>query len=121
STTDGLMALAKLLEFLATQKVSISDITLNLPPYYVAERRVSCVWEAKPRVMRLINERFSDDKNQDTNYGIKINLGANKWGLIVPDPDQPYFRITTEAESQVEAEALADEYAQIVERISPLE
>ncbi|MCB0165702.1 MAG: mannose-1-phosphate guanyltransferase [Anaerolineae bacterium] len=121
STTDGMMALAKLLEFLATQKVSISDITLNLPPYYVAERRVSCVWEAKPRVMRLINERFSDDKNQDTNYGIKINLGTNKWGLIVPDPDQPYFRITTEAESQVEAEALADEYAQIVERISPLE
>ena len=33
---DGIMALAKLLEFMATQNVSISDIVLNLPPYYVA-------------------------------------------------------------------------------------
>jgi hypothetical protein len=39
----------------------------------------------------------------------------------VPDPDQPYFRIITEAESQSTAETLVDEYAQIVEKISPLE
>jgi hypothetical protein len=41
--------------------------------------------------------------------------------LIVPDPDQPYFSITAEAKNQETAEALVDEYAQIVERISPLE
>jgi mannose-1-phosphate guanylyltransferase/phosphomannomutase len=118
---DGMMALAKMLEFLATQKISISDIVQNLPPYYIAERRVSCVWEAKPRVMRLINEKFHEYKNQDMVYGVKLNLGSDKWVLITPDPDQPYFRINTEADSQVEAEALADEYAQIVEKISPLE
>jgi mannose-1-phosphate guanylyltransferase/phosphomannomutase len=117
---DGMMALAKLLEFLATQKVTVSDIVLNLPPYYVAERRVSCVWEAKPRVMRLIIEQLENYINQTT-LGIKVNLGPNKWVLIVPDPDQPYFRINSEAASQVEAEALADEYAQLIEKISPLE
>lgn len=117
---DGMMALAKMLEFLATQQVSVSDIVLNLPPYYVAERRVSCLWEVKPRVMRLISEQFEQFKNHITN-GIRIDLGPNKWALIVPDPDQPYFRISTEADSQVEAEALADEYAQIIENISPLE
>ncbi len=117
---DGMMALAKLLEFLATQKVTVSDIVLNLPTYYVAERRVSCVWEAKPRVMRLIIEQLENYIDQ-TMPGIKINLGPNKWVLIVPDPDQPYFRINTEANSQVEAEALADEYAQLIEKISPLE
>lgn len=117
---DGMMALAKLLEFLATQKVTVSDIVLNLPPYYVAERRVSCVWEAKPRVMRLIIEQLENYIDQ-TMPGIKINLSPNKWVLIVPDPDQPYFRINTEANSQVEAEALADEYAQLIEKISPLE
>ncbi len=117
---DGMMALAKMLEFLATQKVSVSDIVLNLPSFYVAERRVSCLWEVKPRVMRLISEQFEQFKNHITN-GIRIDLGPNKWALIVPDPDQPYFRISTEADSQVEAEALADEYAQVVENISPLE
>ena len=38
-----------------------------------------------------------------------------------PDPDQPYFIINTEADSQAEAEALADEYAHLVENISPLD
>jgi len=117
---DGLMGLAKMLEFLATQTVSVSDIVLNLPAYYIAERRVSCVWEAKPKVMRLINEQF-ETYNSPTSHGVKLNLGPNKWALIVPDPDQPYFRINTEADSQIEAEALADEYAQLVEKISPLE
>jgi mannose-1-phosphate guanylyltransferase/phosphomannomutase len=119
-TVDGLMAMAKMLEFLATQKVSVSEIVLNLPPYYIAERRVSCVWEVKPKVMRLINEHFHNYENE-TSYGVKVTFGSDKWVLIAPDPDQPYFRITTEAASQVEAEALADEYAQMVEKISPLD
>lgn len=117
---DGMMTIAKLLEFLATQKVAISDMVLSLPTYYMADRRVSCLWEAKPRVMRLINERFDNLANQ-TEHGIKVDFGPNKWVLIVPDPDQPYFRVTTEAESEVEAESLADEYAQIIEKISPLD
>jgi mannose-1-phosphate guanylyltransferase/phosphomannomutase len=86
----------------------------------MAERKVSCVWEAKARVMRLINEKFESYKNQIIN-GAKISLDPNKWVLIVPDPDQPYFRITVEATSQGEAETLADEYAQVVEKLSPLE
>jgi len=117
---DGMMALAKMLEFLATQRVSLSEIIINLPPYYIAERRVSCMWEAKPKVMRLMNEQFENHKSQ-AKHGIKVNLGSNKWVLIVPDPDQPYFIINTEADSQAEAEALADEYAHLVENISPLD
>jgi mannose-1-phosphate guanylyltransferase/phosphomannomutase len=118
---DGLMALAKLLEFLATQKTTLADAVDKLPSYYVAERKVSCVWEAKARVMRLINEKFEDCKDSQIISGIRIVLDLDRWVLIIPDPDQPCFRITTEAESQAEAEALADEYAQIVEKISPFE
>jgi mannose-1-phosphate guanylyltransferase/phosphomannomutase len=117
---DGMMALAKLLEFLATQKVTLGDVVSNLPPYYIAERRVSCVWEAKARVMRLVNEKFEQYRTETIN-GIKVNLAPDRWVLIVPDPDQPYFQITTEADSQGAAETLADEYAQIIERIAPLE
>jgi mannose-1-phosphate guanylyltransferase/phosphomannomutase len=117
---DGLMALAKTLEFMATQKVSLGEVVAKLDPYFIAERKVSCVWEAKARTMRLINEKFENYKHQAIN-GVKIDLDANKWVLIVPDPDQPYFRVISEAESQSEAEALVDEYAHTVEKISPLE
>jgi mannose-1-phosphate guanylyltransferase/phosphomannomutase len=118
---DGLITLAKLLEFLATQRVTLGDIVDTLLPYYVAERKVSCVWEAKAKVMRLINEKFEDRKDKKIINGVRIVLDADRWVLIVPDPDQPCFRITTEAESQRQAEMLADEYAQIIERISPFE
>ena len=118
---DGLMALAKLLEFLATQKVTLSDVIDKVPPYFVAERKVSCVWEAKARVMRLVNEKFEKDKDQAFHSGVRMVLDEDHWVLIIPDPDQPCFRITTEAESQDKAEQLSDKYAQIIERISPFE
>jgi mannose-1-phosphate guanylyltransferase/phosphomannomutase len=117
---DGLMALGKLLEFLATQRVSIRDVISNLPAYHLAHRKVSCVWEVKPRVMRLLNEKF-EAYNVQTIYGVKVNLGPQKWVLIIPDLDQPYLRVTTEAPSQSEAEALADEYVELIEKIVPLE
>jgi mannose-1-phosphate guanylyltransferase/phosphomannomutase len=117
---DGMMAIAKMLEYLATQQVSLSDIAMNLPSYHVASRRVSCVWDIKPKVMRLLIEKFDNYQNHATN-GIKVYLDDCTWVLILPDPDQPYFQITTEARSQADAEALADEYAQIIETISPLE
>jgi len=120
-TADGLMGLAKLLEFLATQQTSLSDVIDRIPPYFVAERKVSCVWEAKARVMRLINEKFETDKDKECLTGVRIVLDEDQWVLIVPDPDQPCFRITTEAESQDKAERLSDQYAQIIEKISPFE
>jgi mannose-1-phosphate guanylyltransferase/phosphomannomutase len=117
---DGMMALAKMLEFLATQKASLGELVSKLPPYHMAERKVSCVWEAKARVMRLISEKFESYKSQVV-HGVKINLDSEQWVLIVPDPDQPYFRLIVEATSQGEAETLADEYAQMIESLSPLE
>jgi mannose-1-phosphate guanylyltransferase/phosphomannomutase len=114
---DGLMALAKMLEYLATQMISLSDVVSNLPSYYIAQRKVPCMWEAKARVMRLIGEKFEHYDNQATN-GVKIVLDTMRWVLIVSDPDQPCFRVTTEASSQEEAETLADEYAHIVEGFS---
>ncbi len=113
---DGMMALAKMLEFMAIQNVSLGDIVLGLPAYHLAERKVVCVWEAKATVMRLLNEKFHEVKAQ-TISGIKINLDAQRWVLIMPDPGHPYFRITAEATSKKEAQALADEYANIVTEI----
>jgi len=116
---DALMALAKILEFLATQKVSLGEVVSHLPAYHIARRKVPCAWEAKATVMRLINERFQHHKNQILN-GVKFELGLNQWVLMVHDADQPYFRITTEATSQEEAELLADEYDHIIEEMSAM-
>ena len=36
------------------------------------------------------------------------------WALVVPDGDEPVFRIYSEAQSPEEAEALADYYAKLI-------
>ncbi len=118
---DGLIALAKLLEFLATQKTTLGDVIDRIPDFHIAERKVSCVWEAKARVMRLINEKFEECKDKNFVSGVRMVLDENQWVLIIPDPDQPCVRITTEAETQAKAEMLGDEYAQLIEKISPFE
>ncbi|MEM7345368.1 MAG: sugar phosphate nucleotidyltransferase [Chloroflexota bacterium] len=113
---DGLTALVKMLEYLATQSISLSNIVDTLPPYYMTVKTVPCAWEDKAKVMRLLNEKYSKYQN-DTINGLKIMFAADTWVLIVPDLDQPYFRLTVEAASQAEADALGEEYRQIVQEM----
>jgi mannose-1-phosphate guanylyltransferase / phosphomannomutase len=112
---DGLMAVVKTLEFLATQNTNLSDVIAALPPYYTAMRKVSCPWEHKGTVMRLLNEQFQDYAIDRTD-GFKIYLG-DEWVLVLPDPDNPFFQVFTEGASASAAEALADKYVRIVESL----
>ena len=114
SAPDALFALAKLLEFLAVQKIKLSDVVTSLPKYHLEHREVSCPWESKGQVMRMLNEQYKD-RPHDNIDGIRIWLGEDEWVLIIPDPDRPLFHVYAEARSQTEAEALADKYVRIVE------
>jgi mannose-1-phosphate guanylyltransferase/phosphomannomutase len=111
---DGLMATAKLLEFLATQHTTLADVIAELPPFHIGHREVNCPWEAKGTVMRLLNQQYKD-RRAELIDGIKILLGEGEWVLVLPDPDFPKFRIYTEAQSETEAQDLADRYVRIVE------
>lgn len=111
---DGLMATAKLLEFLATQKTTLADVVSGLPTFHMSQREVSCPWESKGTVMRLLNQQYKD-RRAELIDGIKIVLGEGEWVLILPDPDYPKFHIYAEARSDNEARGLVDRYVRIVE------
>ncbi len=113
---DGLMATAKLLEFLATQQTNLADIVAGLPAFHVDHHEVACPWEAKGTVMRLLNQQYKDQRG-DLIDGIKILLGEEGWVLILPDPDFARFHIYTEARSESEAQELAERYARIVKEL----
>jgi mannose-1-phosphate guanylyltransferase/phosphomannomutase len=114
--SDGLMAIAKLLEFLATQQTTLSQVIASLPPFEVAQERVPCPWELKGTVMRRLNE--STQHNQvETLEGVKIKLSEQEWILILPDPDYPSFQIYAESTSQAQALALAQKYAELVKKL----
>lgn len=111
---DALVAVAKLLEFLAVQGIRLSEVVDGLPEFHVVKRQVPCPWEAKGTVMRRLNEQYRDRCALQID-GVKIHLGDEEWVLILPDPDRPVFHVYAESHTQVQAESLADRYAQMVE------
>ncbi len=113
---DGLLAVAKLLEFLATQETTLSAVVDALPKYHIARREAHCPWEAKGTVMRRLNEQFWDRQEPQVD-GVKIGLGNGDWVLILSDPDRPMFRVYAEAGSEEQAGSLAEKYVQIVKRL----
>lgn len=114
--SDGLMAIAKLLEFLATQQTTLSEVVANLPPFEVAHERVPCPWETKGTVMRRLNEQAQDHEVENID-GVKIRLNETDWVLVLPDPDYPLFHVYSESTSRAQATALTQKYAELVKQL----
>jgi mannose-1-phosphate guanylyltransferase / phosphomannomutase len=110
---DGLVAAAKLLELLALQNVSLSEVIADLPVFHMAQHKVSCPWEAKGIVMRRLTQSFSNQQT-DTTDGLKIRFEDSEWVLVLPDQDRPLLRIYAEAASQPRAAELIARFVGLV-------
>lgn len=86
-TVDGLMATARLLEYLAIRQLPLSKVVSYLPPMHLAKATVACPWEAKGRMMRLFSER-SKERRIETIDGLKIHLDRQEWVHTLPQPGQ---------------------------------
>jgi len=109
---DGLLAIAKLLELLAIYDIRLSEVVDDLPAYYMSSARVTCPWENKGKVMRILGEQYRERRAKPID-GIKIDLGK-EWVLVLPDADSPFFHIFAESVSNEQAQALAEKYARVV-------
>lgn len=109
---DGMLAIAKLLEHLAIYDVRLSEVVDDLPAYYMSSARVTCPWENKGKVMRILGEQYRERRAKPID-GIKIDLGK-EWVLVLPDADSPFFHIFAESVSSEQAQALAEKYARVV-------
>jgi mannose-1-phosphate guanylyltransferase/phosphomannomutase len=87
----------------------------SLPESHIVRRDVPTPWEVKGSVMRLLLEREATD-GIDTTDGLKSFRGED-WALVAPHPQEPVIRVWAEAGSPVEATALADEYAALIEEL----
>jgi len=111
---DGMMAVAKLLQYLAREGVHLSDVLGQVPLYHMAEATVNCPWESKGTVMRLLNQQYKERLDVKID-GVKIRLGEDGWVLVLPDEDQPRFQIYAQGHSDGQARDLVDRYVRIVE------
>jgi mannose-1-phosphate guanylyltransferase/phosphomannomutase len=110
-TVDGMMATARLLEYLAVRQLPLSQVVSYLPPMHLAKAPTPCPWEAKGRMMRLFSERHKE-RRIETIDGLKIHLDDGEWVHLSPNPDKPQFELLAEGASTMRASELINEYQQ---------
>ncbi|HEX21144.1 MAG TPA: mannose-1-phosphate guanyltransferase [Actinobacteria bacterium] len=92
---DALISFCKLLEMLTKEGRPLSSILADLPAVVMAQNNTFCPWEKKGLVMRKLIER-AKGKKAVLKDGVKV-ITDNGWTLVLPDQDEPIFRVYAEA------------------------
>ncbi len=112
---DAVTALCKLLELLATQERTVSELVADLPRPTLVHQALPCPWGRKGLVMRLLNEQLAT-RRLDLMDGVKA-YDDRGWVQVLPDPDEPVVHLYAEGETEELTEELAAEVAALVETI----
>ncbi|MFN8036188.1 MAG: sugar phosphate nucleotidyltransferase [Acidimicrobiia bacterium] len=112
---DATATLAKLLDLLAVAECTLSSIVKNLPTVHIAHEAVPTAWERKGAVMREMVER-SQGRDLLLVDGVKI-MHPDAWALVLPDPEEAVTHVWAEADSDLEAKQLAQEYARRIRNV----
>jgi len=110
---DGTYIFVKLLEFLQGQQKSLANIIDDIPKSHVYKELVQCPWAEKGQVMRRLMEDIKGEQVELLD-GIKV-YHPQGWALVLPDSEEPVFRVLSEAGSQEQAKALAAAYVRKIE------
>ncbi len=111
---DGCMALALMLDLLATSEKPLSDEIASLPPSFTTKDKILCSAENVSKLVSSLKEEFP---NSDTTDGIKITFDPKNWVMIRPSGTEPIIRVYAEAESQEKLDDLMSEYLKKVKSV----
>ncbi len=107
---DGMFAVVKLMEMLADEGRTLSDILREVPPSVMLRKKIPCAWENKGALMRMLADHAKGKASQFID-GVKIFHGDD-WALVYPSQDEAYFHLCVEAEDRREAEDIARHYVE---------
>ncbi len=113
--TDSLMTFCKLLELLAKEDRPLSAIVDDMPDVVLTRQDIFCPWEQKGLVMRKLIER-SKNKNAELIDGVKI-FNNDAWVLVLPDQDEPLFKVYSEAPAKNKAESFVSKEIEFIKSI----
>jgi phosphomannomutase / phosphoglucomutase len=116
---DSAMSLATILEILATEKKSLSELIGQIPSYEMFKTKIPCPNEKKEQVMNQLAREMKTNqeiKNIDRTDGLKIFMQGG-WVLMRPSGTEPIFRVYVEAKERHHAEQVANNYKNMVASI----
>lgn len=115
---DAMVGVALFLSNLAHKKLSASAYKATLPQYFIAKNRMDLSdAEQINRILEAMKQHFASEK-VNTIDGVKIDFEQKKqWVHLRKSNTEPIIRIYSEAATEAEAQALADEVIAIANRI----
>ncbi|MBC7110144.1 MAG: phosphoglucosamine mutase [Archaeoglobi archaeon] len=108
---DGAMSLAKILDVMAEEGKSISELLRDIPKYYMVKKKIPC--RDKIKLIEGLKKEFPDANFTD---GARIDF-EDGWVLIRPSGTEPIARIFAEGKSRKRAEELAESGINAARRI----
>tara|TARA_Y100000815_G_scaffold192649_1_gene176080 strand:- start:126 stop:1514 length:1389 start_codon:yes stop_codon:yes gene_type:complete len=106
---DALVGVALFLSLLAEKQMKVSELRATYPNYFMSKKKI----ELTPGldvdgILSIMETNYSQEK-LTTIDGVKIDF-ANSWVHLRKSNTEPIIRIYTEAQSQTEADELADRF-----------
>lgn len=115
---DGAMTAAQVVEMIALEGKTLSEIVSELPTYFNTKVKVPVPQEKKESLLKKLLD-LTKDMNRITLDGVKI-IHDEGWFLIRPSGTEPIYRCFAEGSSQETADRLSEEGVKLIERAKEL-
>ncbi len=109
---DGTRILLELLDFMASEQKTLEQLLQEIPPFYMKEKKIPCPWNQKGRIMRQLVQE-TEGAQVELIEGLKV-YRPEGWALVLPDPDEPAYRVIGEGNTEESAGSLVDFYSERV-------
>jgi len=114
---DGGMAAAKILEIIAKNKKTLSELISSVPTYFLYKTKIPCPEEKKEKALKMFAEEMKKQKHKiSTVDGVKIFFSQG-WVLVRPSGTEPIYRIFAESKNIKDAKNLAEHGKRMIEKI----
>ncbi len=113
---DSLVGVALFLTHLAKENKTVSELRQTYPAYFMGKKKIELTPDINvDALLEQMTERYKNEEISTVD-GVKIDF-PNNWVHLRKSNTEPIIRIYTEAQSQQEADELAD---RIIEEIKGL-
>ena len=114
---DALVGVALFLSLLAEKKMKVSELRASYPNYFMSKKKIQLTPGLDvDGILKTMEANYSDEK-LTTVDGVKIDF-AESWVHLRKSNTEPIIRIYTEAQSQNEADSLADRFISEIKAVA---
>lgn len=114
-TRDAPAGAALILQYLADQGRSVSELASSWPSYQIVKEKMSFPRESVAEAYRVLEERM-DDGSADHTDGLRVSwTDRREWVHVRPSGTEPVVRLIAEAPDRERAEALVERARQGME------